>query len=539
VTGLRLVQVAVLAPAASGVAWLATWPWPWLRRILAGLLAAGGVTAAGGVVWLAYSGRAPAWRGLSPDLLGATLAAVVGLTILVALLGLERRPAADLPLLVAGLAASGSAVAMAAYTDSLVLVAVAVPIPTLAVAALGLRTGGDLRCVTGLVVADLLVLAGLTVAFDRTDTTSIASSPGLAAGFVLAGAALKAGAVSGAATSRLMGTAGGPLAAAIRGQAVVVAAVAGLTVAGAEEMVPLAVAAVVAALLAGAVALVARRTTSILAAILAAAAGVAFVALGLGGGVGARAFLVLALPFLLAAAVAEVLWDVPGQRAEAQRPGRVLPAIAVLAGGVMLGSLAGLPPGGGFPGTWLTAALAGERGIGTPGFLLLEGGLLLGLAAAFAGSVPLLRSIRPRVGAAAVALGAALLLLYLGTQPVRLGVGWWLRVEDQLDLPTVVPTAGGPELAPVGGFDLVLALAPAAGVVLLIAALGRGVRRARFAPVPAGPRRDAATRRSQVRSLAARVTSRPVLLAAAGLLMAATVALAVRLLILGIRSGFL
>jgi hypothetical protein len=544
VTGLRFVQIAVLAPAASGLAWLATWPWRWPRRILAGLLAVAWVAAAWGVVWLTYSGRAPAWRGLAPDLLGATLAAIVGVTILIALLGLERRPPADLPLLVAGLAASGSAVAIAAYTDSLVLLAMAIPIPTLAAGALALGKDGDLRGMAGLALADLLVLAGLTVAFDRTDTTSIAASPGLAAGLMLAGAALKAGAVPGLATSRLVGSLAAPLAAAIRGQALVVAAVAGLVVAGAEEMLPLAVAAVAASLLAGVVALAARRRSTILAAVLAAAAAVSFAALGLGGGVGARAFLVLAPPFLLAGAAAEALWGVPAERPEAvpreaSRPRRALGAVAVLAGGVLLGSLAGLPPGGGFPGTWLTAALAGERGTGAPGYLLLEGGLLLALAAAFAGSVPLLRSMRPRVGPAIAAAGAALLLLYVGTQPVRLGVGWWLRIEDELALPTVVPAAGGPELAPIGGFHLVLALAPAAVVVLLLVAAGRGVRPARFARIPAASRMDAGARLQRLRSLSARVWSRPVLLAAIGLLVVATVALAVRLLILGIGSGFL
>lgn len=538
-TGLRFVQVAVLAPAAAGVAWLATWPWVWPRRILGGLLAAAGVVAAWGVVWLTYSGRAPSWRGLAPDLLGATLAAIVGVTILVALLGRARRAPADLPLLAAGVAASGSAVVIAAYTDSLVLLAVTSAVPTLAVAALGLRAGGDLRGVVGLTMSDLLVVAGLTVAFDRTETISLAASPGLGAGLVLAGAVLKAGAIPGLATARLVGGSAAPLATAIRGQATVVAAVAGLAMAGAEEMLPLAVAAVAAAILAGAVALAARAPASILAAVLAVAAGVSFVALGLGGGVGARAFLILAPPFLLAAAAAEALWGVadgPGEAVPRVRSRRAMGAVAVLAGGVLLGSLAGLPPGGGFPGTWLTAALAGERGVGAPGYLLLGGGLLLGLALAVAGSVPLLRAVRTHLAPAIAAAGAALLLLYVGTQPVRLGVGWWLRVEEELGLPTVIPAAGGPELAPIGGSDLILALAPAALVVLVVFAVARGMRPARFAPIHAAARTDPASR---LRSLSVPLASRPVVLAAAGLMVTAAVALAIRLLVLGIRSGFL
>jgi hypothetical protein len=290
--------------------------------------------------------------------------------------------------------------------------------------------------------------------------------------------------------------------------------------------------------------------------------------------VGARAFLILFPAFLLAAAAAQSLWtDEPPVRFAAREgwPRKLLVALAVLVGGVILGSLAGLPPGGGFPGTWLTAALATDRAAAMPGYLLIAGGMLVGLALSAATGVSLIRTVRPRPVPVAVAALFSVALLYAGAQPVRLGIGWWLRVEDALDLPTVVPAAGGPTLPPVGGLNLALAIAPAAVLVGLVVGAGRGVRWPRLgagparssqtptpqeaartgaaagppeaegAPPPRGGRVKAlgATARRLGSGAAGVASSTRILLIAAAVIEAAAVGLAVRLLVLGIRSGFL
>jgi hypothetical protein len=584
---LWLVPAAVVGPATAAAAWLALSPWRWPRRILAGLVATATLTAASWVLSLAYLGRRPEWEGLAPDLLGATAAAVALVGIGAAALEVERRPPPEIPLVVAGLGAAASAVVVAAYTDSLVLLAVAVPIPTLAAVAAAAGTGRrDGRGVVGLALADAAALVGLSVVFDGTDTTAISASTGLGVGLVLAGAAVKAGSVPGLGTARLQsaGSPAGPLAGALRGQAVVLAAVAALAMAGADEMVAVAVVATVVAVGAGVAALLARRGTTILAGSLGVAGAVMFVALGLGGGVGARAFLILFPAFLLAAAAAQGLWA-DGSPARLTPSGgwgrRLLVAAAVLAGGVVLGSLAGLPLGGGFPGTWLTGALATDRGAAAPAYLLVAGGMLAAVALSAAAGVRLLRAVRPRPAPVVVAALFSVALLYAGAQPVRLGIGWWLRVEDALDLPTVVPAAGGPTLPPVGGLNLALAIAPAVILVGLVVGAGRGLRWPRLATWPATPRTTLAppaasrpkppppapsevepaedlahtegkapTRRGSLKSLAAGVrrlgsravglaSSGPVLLVAAAIIETAAVAMAVRLLVLGIRSGFL
>jgi hypothetical protein len=574
---LWLVPAAVVGPATAAAAWLALSPWRWPRRILGGLVAVATLTAAGWVVALAYLGRGPEWEGLAPDLLGGTAAAVALVGIGVVVLEVERRVPRDVPLVVAGLGAAASAVVVAAYTDSLVLLALTVPVPTLAAVAMAAAAGRrDGRGIAGLALADAAVLAGLSVVFDGTDTTAISASTGLGVILILAGAAVKAGAVPGLGTARLQsaGSPARPVAGALRGQAVVLAAVAALPMAGAEEMVAVAVAAAVVALGAGVAALHARQGAAILAGSLGAAGAALFVALGLGGGVGARAFLILFPAFLLASAAAQALWpDEPSVRfAAGERwPRKLLVAMKVLVGGVILGSLAGLPPGGGSPGTWLTAALATDRAASVPGYLLIAGGMLVGLAFSVAAGVSLIRTVRPRPVPAVVAALFSVALLYAGAQPVRLGIGWWLRVEEALDLPTVVPAAGGPTLPPVGGLNLALAVAPAALLVGLVVGAGRGVRWPRLGTGPARPRPTprpqeaegtgaaagppeaeggpprrlgrvkalGATARRLGSAAVAAASSTRVLLIAAAIIEAVAVGMAIRLLILGIRSGFL
>ena len=555
-TAARAVQLAVLGPAAAALVWLVLAPWRWPRRLIAGAVALASHGAAWWVFWLAYLGDRPTWRGLSPSLLGATLVAAAEVGVLFAVVQAERRHALS-PVLIAGLGASATAVVLAGYTGSLILLAAVIPVPTLAVAATALAGPVGRGGLVELAVADVVALLGVSVAFDRTDTSVIAVSTGLGVGLILAAAAIKAGAVPGVGTARLVAEAGGsaPLGATLRGQGILLAGVAGLVMARGEEMATAAIAATVAVGLAGIVALLARRPSTTGAALIAAGAGVPFLALGLGGGFGTRAFLVTFPAFLLAAGVVQVA--VPADFAS-EPSRRATTAAGILAAGVAFGSLVGLPPGGGFPGTWMTVSLAIDRGLGTPWFLFVAGGILLGLALAVAGGIRLLRaaSLRGAVAALSVLAGAA--LVYVGSQPVRLGVGWWLRIEESLGLPVVLASAGGPTLPAVGGTNLLLALAPSAVLILAAIALGRGARLGMLfaTPAPRGPEARTLPSASPEttggpmsrlgRALSGplapvrRLLSRPAVGLGLGLVVeAAAVVLVVRLLVLGSRGGFL
>lgn len=671
----RLIQAAVIGPSLAALLWLLLMPWVWARRVVGGLVALASHAAAWWVFWLAYLEEAPAWRGLAPSLLTATVVAVAELAVLVAVLRSERRPEVS-PVVVVGLGISSTALALMGYTTSLILLAAVVPVATLAVLAASLVDPSGRRGLVALAAADVLALAGLSVVFERTETSAIAASTGLGVGLLLAASAIKVGAVAGVGTARLAageataadretarrdvhaerspapageappeevrteatteaaphegrpadraaasprevrrrlmeagwGVAGAPvLAAVLRGQGVLLAAIAAAGIAQGQEMLPAAVVAAVAVAFAGLVAVIAGTPGTIRASVIAAAAAVAFAALGLGGGFGVRAFLVLFPAFLLAAAVSELLASGEPRLPVERRRHRVARALGALGLGVAVGSLAGIPPGGGFPGTWMTVSLAGARGVAAPAYFLLVAGVLVGLALALMGGIRLLRLARPTLVAASVAVPAALALLYMGAQPVRLGIGWWIRVEEGMSLPTVLPSAGGPTLPAVGGRNLVLALAPGLLLVLLAVAAGRGVRvgphprlvptaanlrwrprqtRSPASPVPAPPpatapepseqvastsegrgdladrsddhpappaepgddgdapeRPDAASRRSPHSGLGSRLGSlsrRPVIsLVAVGLLEVAAVAMAVRLLVLAAKAGFL
>jgi hypothetical protein len=573
VTATRLIQLAILGPAAAAVLWLVLAPWRWPRRLVAGAVVLTSHGAAWWVFWLAYLGDRPAWRGLAPSLLGATVVAVAEVGILFAVVEAERRASLS-PALIAGLGAAATAVALAGYTGSLVLLAVAIPIPTLAVAATAVLNPDGRRGLVELAVADVVAVLGLSVVFERTGTSVIGTSTGLGVGLILAAAAIKAGALPWLGTARLVagGRASSPLAAPLRGQGILLAGIAGLVLAGAQEMVPAAIAATVAVALAGVAALFARSPSQLGAAVIAAGAGVSFLALGLGGGFGARAFLVTFPPLVLAAAVVQAA--VSGDLLPEGGTGRwrrLLGASGVLAAGVAVGSLVGAPPGGGFPGTWMGVSVAVARGMETSLYLLLAGGTLLGLALALVGGIRLLRWARLSGATLALAVPAAVGLLYVGTQPVRLGVGWWLRVEESLRLPTVLPSAGGPALPPVGGMNLLMAVAPGVILVLAAIAVGRGIRPSTPSSPPPQPRQPAPPARADLaapdaaptvpdrprwsvrhplaglrQSVAKPLGSAAVLLrrptvglAVALGLEAVAVGLAVRLLVLAARAGFL
>jgi hypothetical protein len=206
-------------------------------------------------------------------------------------------------------------------------------------------------------------------------------------------------------------------------------------------------------------------------------------------------------------------------------------------------SLAGLPPAGGFPGTWVTLDLATSRGSIEPPYVVLAGAAVLGLVAATVGAVPLMRTARPRwIPAVLGALGAGL-LLYLGSLPVRVGGGWWVRVEDGLNAPRLLSFSGAPSLPPVAGDVLLAAAAAAAIPIVLIVLLGKGFRDAagRFAGVV--PRRDPGSRRDGLVTLARKLRARGERLrigtAAALLIEVAAVWSIVQLVIRAGQRGFL
>ncbi|MGH2767020.1 MAG: hypothetical protein ACRDKA_14100 [Actinomycetota bacterium] len=546
-----LVQAALGGPAVAGLAWfgLSFLRWRWPRRTAGILLALAAHTAAWVVFWLAFRGQSASWRAFDPSLLGATVAVASEAAILLAALridGLSRREA---PVGGLALGVATSAVVAAAYTTSLPVQAMVLAIPTVAAAAASLSTRGrpELRGLLVLAASDVVAAVGFTVAQVRSDGTALEPSHGAAAFLLLAAAAVKAGAVPGLGTWRLAAQRGpgGVAAVAVRAHGMALAVIGGVLLGGASPSVPVAAVAAGALVVAGAVAVAGRDEAASLSAVVGAGAALPFLALGLGGAVGTRAFLVLFPVFLLAA----------GSIALVGRPGRGPPGPARAGwrwlGAAALGaaalSILGFPPGGGFPGSWLTLSLAGLRAEASPWWLLVIGGALVGLALAGLAAVPAVRSVRPGPLRAIPAGLAAAALLYVGLQPVRLAVGWWVRVEEELGTPMVLAATGAPDLPALGGLNLALVLAEVAAIVGLVILLGRGFRDAAAPFVPAASGRLAdGVRRGLGRGPMARPAA---LLAGArrrgldlGLLLAlelTTGVLAARAVIVAADSGFL
>jgi hypothetical protein len=555
------IAVAAIGPAAAGLVWLGLSRWPRAARIGLWAVILVAHAAAWAVFWFSYRGDEVVWRGLRPTLLGATLVAATEIGVVLALLRAGSLAPRRLPSVVLGLTIGASAVAYGAYVDSLLVMALFFPVTTLACATVSLADAerADVRGLLTLAIADAVIVTGLSVVEAHLGTTMLGPDPGgvVPYGLLLGGAALKAGAIPGLGSWRLT-SAGGPaalLTPVLRGQALILAGVVALQVGAAREADPGAIAAGAALLLNGVAAVLSRQGRTALAGALGAALCVVFLALTLGGGVGARAFLVLAPAFLLASGMAMLLFWVPTDEDLASRerdrptPRAVWGWLGAAAAAVVLGSLAGLPPGGGFPGSWLTLALATTRGLTEPLLLAVAGAAAVGLAVTFLASVPLSAAVRTRAVPAVVGVLGALGLLYLGLQPVRLGIGWWLRVEEELGLPALLPAAEAPDLPPVGGLRLAAVLAPALLLVALVIVLGRGFREARqpFAPV-IGARESRLERPLAVRAVA--VLDRPRRLgrraAEQGLgfgvalvFEVGALVLAARLLLIGARSGFL
>lgn len=543
-----LLQAAAIGPAVAGLAWLTLFRWPWVRRAAGGALWLAAHAASWAVLWRLYRGDAVGWRGLEPGLLQASIVSFAEIGVLMALIRAEfLSNRAGIGAVVA-LTVATSAVVFGAYSMSLTAQALLLPVPTLAAVAAALGGSGPRRFAGfgGLAVADLVGVLGLMVLFDRSGSSIVTPTDGwgLGSALILLSAAAKAGALPGVATWRLTASdgPGALVTAALRGQGVALAALGGPVIAGLGESIPLAAAAAGATLLAGAAALVAARAHSVLAAICGAAAAIPFLALGLGGSVGLRAFLTLFPAFLLASGVASLVGWSGREEEVAGRSSRVRRWIGGAVLGVSAASLAGLPPSAGFPGTWLTLDLATARAAIDPAYALLGAAAVLGLIAAAAAAVPLLRAVRPRLIPALVGAVAAGLLLYVGSLPVRVGAGWWVRVERGLDAPRVLSFIGAPDLPPVDGGILLAAAVSVAVPIALLILLGRGVRDAAgdFAPLMRwGIPGRAAPAVALGRELRGRVERLHIGMAAAFLIEAVAAWSIVRLLIRAGRRGFL
>jgi hypothetical protein len=526
-TEVLVLQAAILGPALAGAVWLATSRWPLIRRVSGGVVALAAHGAGWTVLWTAYRGDPARWRAFTPDLLGASVAVAAELAVLIVALRADALGRWSPPAMCA-LAAATAAVVGSAFARSLAVQAVLLPIPTLAaaVAAVSGRSRPDMRGLLGLAAADGVALVGLSIAFSRLGTSLISAEGGvLGGGLILAASAIKAGAVPGIGTWRLAATdgPGAPVSSILRGQGVALAVLGGLILVPAE---PHAVTAglAAAAVLAGGAAVVWARTT---------------------GAVGTRAALVLFPPFLLAAGSAFALgWTAPPPDDERQPPeprarwrwlGAGALAVAVV-------TLAGLPFGGAFPGTWLAVSLAGVRTGSAASYYALAGAVLLGLALAGIGAAPLVRRVRARAAPALAGAVVAATLLYMGALPVRLGIGWWLRVERDIGTPDLLPASAAPTLPPIGGRNLLLLLGGAVLVVGAVVALAGGFRdRLVPADVGAPPTARGPVRRAVARlgPSAERLRRAGVGMAAAAVLEAAALILAVRLVFLAARSGFL
>jgi hypothetical protein len=332
----------------------------------------------------------------------------------------------------------------------------------------------------GLAAADAIGLIGLSLTYSRTGSVILEASGGAGPPLLLVAALLKSGAVPGVATWRLSSGLGPAswLDVAVRGQAVILAALAALTMRTSAAAAALAIFAALTIAAGGIVALLADSKPRVLAAVTGAAAGLPFLALGLGGAVGTRAFLLLFPPVLLASVLVAMLVRADPEEKTEGRAKTTVGAWAWLsacAAGAGLASLLGMPPGGGFPGTWLTISLASTRSEVTLGWLLVAAAAAVGLTIAFVAAVRLIREARPSPALSVVGVAVALALIYLGTQPIRVAIGWWIRVETGLNLPEVLPTAGAPGLPAIGGLRLLLLLAPPLILVAAVIALGRGV----------------------------------------------------------------
>ncbi|MGH7416594.1 MAG: hypothetical protein ACREKB_02305, partial [Candidatus Rokuibacteriota bacterium] len=382
---------------------------------------------------------------------------------------------------------------------------------------------------------------------------------GLSAGaaLLLLAAAVKAGAIPRFGTWRFAEHDGAPaaIAMALRGHGIALAGLAALELSEAANVPAVAAAAAVFALSGGVLAASARRPEEHLAAICGLGAAVLFLALGLGGPVGAEAFLVLSPPFLLAAGSVTMLNgrapSIPGLQ-----PRGVWRVTGVVSFAVGVAALLGAPAVGAFTGALLTLNLAASRAQGQPLYLLIVVVTSLGLGLAGVAAVGLVRRANPRPAAAIAGAAAAIALVYMGSQPVRLAIGWLDRVKEQLGLPEVLASSGAPGLPGVGGRVLLLVAAPTIVGLAALLRLGKGIRPSFGGLTPYRPVltwSELVERDPAVRGIAERATALTARLEAARddlgragfgltamlILLALEVGLALRILVLSASGGFL
>jgi hypothetical protein len=534
-----LVGAAVLGPAVAALGWLVLSRWPVARRVAGGVGAAAAHAAAWGVAARLYRGQAPEWRGLAPGLAEATLLVLVEAGIILVLLRAERLRPGQASAAIVAIGVAATAVAYGSYSTSLAVQALALPLPTLAVVAVGLTVEKrGLAGGVGLALADVIGLIGLSAVFDRTGSSLVGQAAGLGPALLVLAGAMKAGVIPGMATWSLTsaGLPGAALGTVLRGQGIALALLAAVRVAGAPEHLTVAALGAAAALVGGLALLGAARSWGAVAALCAAGGGVPLLALGLGGAVGARAFLLAFPAFLLGSSLVVALAP-----ADAPATGS---RVGTWAGGLSMaaaaGTLAAIPPLAGFPGSWLALQLATVRAEAAGWWLLLVAPAAIGLGLAAVAAPPLVRASRPRTLVTAAGLAAGGFLVYMGVAPVRLALGWLVRAEGALGLPEILPTAGAPTLPALSGRAFLGGAAVAAVLVLGLAIVGRGLRPAEssFAPtLSLEPWRgrfravlEAGRRRAEARFVA------PVALS---VLEAGALFLLVRLVMLSAQHGFL
>lgn len=555
------VVAATIGPSLAGLVWLLASHSPILRQRAAGTIGLLSHAAAWAVFWLAFRGDAVGWQSLQPSLLGATVAVAAELGIALALIRADSLRRSESPAAVVGLSVATSAVVALGYSRSLPVTAVFLLVPTLVAAVAAFSSGPRPRLagVGALLGADVVGLIGLSLFFGRGDSVVPAQTEGLSAGaaLLLLAAAVKAGAIPRVGTWRLAEHEGAlaAIAMALRGQGVALAGLASLELSEPIRIPVAAAAAAIFVLAGGVLAASARRPDQHLAALCGLGASLLFLGLGLGGPVGAEAFLILSSPFLLAAGAATMLSGrSPATHQMEFRP--LWRGVGVASSAIAVAGLLGAPGVGTFPGMLLTVNLTASRAQIQPMYLLILAATAFGVGLAAIAAVGRIRRANPRPVAALAGAAVALTLIYMGSQPVRLAIGWLSRVKEELGLPEVLASSGAPGLPGVGGRALLLVVAPTVVGLAVLLRIGRGVRTGARGLTPYRPLltwEELMERDPTVRPLAMRTTALIARFEAARddirraglgltamlILLALEVGLALRILVLSSSGGFL
>ena len=310
-SGTLVLQLALGGPVVAAIAWLALVRLPAVRRSVAGALALGANAAAWTLFWFIYRGDTIVWRSFEPELLGATILAIAEIPLMLAALRADSLPDGGNAPVIGGLAVSATAIAAIACGGSLAVDALVLALPTIAAAAASLSGSGrpSARGLIGLAAADAIALVGLSLVFARTGSVEVEIAGGLGPALLLHRCAHKGRRCSRRCHMEALGDGrtGAWLDMAMRGQAVALAAIAALEMRAAAPASALAVVAALAVLACAGASLLSRSPGSSVAAVAGAGFSVSLFALGLGGVVGSRAFLLLFPAFLLASGLVAFL----------------------------------------------------------------------------------------------------------------------------------------------------------------------------------------------------------------------------------------